>query len=177
MRPRQFPVRRQTSPLPVSQKGGRGPPTNGRHEARFLHGNNWDGTRGLRLHYRRSRSLNLGGHPDPAMRGHLKCGQRKIGAARPSPLYEVTRKVAFLHLGTPSPNPWDLTLSGQNVPIRFLRTTPGFGHLRGPPNCLKPIGRIHGVHLWPDFRCPLRRASRSRERLRLVVCPSLRWDR
>jgi hypothetical protein len=88
------------------------------------------------------------------MRGHPKCGQRKIGVTRASPLSEIIRKVATIYLGTLSPKPWDLTLSGQNVPIGFLRPRPIETSLAEPPNRLGPLagsvvstyGRILGVH-------------------------------
>jgi hypothetical protein len=42
-------------------------------------------------------------------------------------------------MGTPSPNPWDLTLSGQNVPFGFLRTSTAEATLAEPPNCPGPL--------------------------------------
>jgi hypothetical protein len=91
----------------------------------------------------------LGGHPDPAMTWTPKMRPTKHRrAAMPSPLSELIKKVAFLQLGTQSPTPWDLPLSSQNFPVRFLSGVPAAANLNEPSNC-------PSAH-WPHFRCPLR---------------------
>ena len=60
-------------------------------------------------------------------------------------------------LGRTSPKPLGFNALGPEFLTCLLRMRSG---RRQPPIAVKlpsPIARIQGVHVWPDFRCPLRR--------------------
>src|SRR5947208_732902 len=84
-----------------------------------------------------SSSLPLGGHPNPASRGHLKSGQSSGGPDSPFSCPQASSEYTFYLMGTLSPNPWDLTLSRQN----------GF-------HC-QPFGRYARLFVTTIVKCPL----------------------
>jgi len=59
-------------------------------------------------------------------------------------------------LGDAVPKPPGFNAFGQNCPNQLPCTSPAAANLTEALNYPPPIGRVHGVHVWPDFRCPLR---------------------
>src|ERR1700722_7833964 len=54
------------------------------------------------------------------------------------------------------PKPLGFNAFGQNCPSGFPYTSATLVNFTERLNYPQPIGRVHGVHVWPDFRCPLR---------------------
>src|SRR5437016_6055987 len=59
-------------------------------------------------------------------------------------------------LGDAVPKPLGFNALGQDCLSRFTIAEHGCGHAQEPFHEPPAIGRVQGVHVWPDFRCPLR---------------------
>jgi hypothetical protein len=110
--------------------------------------------RGFLMRKARPRGTPRSGHTwTPKMRPTKNRHGKAIAAVR------THKEGSIPSLEDSVPKPLGFNAFGQNCPSGFPYTSATLVNFTERLNYPQPIGRVHGVHVWPDFRCPLRTAA------------------